>query len=95
MNMFGFVQFNREVIANEVSRQLGQEIHMGRLNWQADSYHIYGRDIEKAKTMLFDRIDTMTFEERTMEFNNEFIRQMYDDAEPRIIKKIDEYDRSH
>jgi len=95
MNMFGFVQFNREVIANEVGRQLDKEIHMGRLNWQADSYHIYGRDIEKAKTMLFDRIDTMSFEERTMEFNNDFIREMYDDAEPRILKKIEAHDQSH
>jgi thymidylate synthase len=95
MNMFGFIQFNREVIAHEVSRQLGKEIHLGRLNWQADSYHIYGRDIEKARTMLFDRIEKMSFEERTMEFNNEFIRQMYDDAESGIIKKIEEHDRSH
>jgi thymidylate synthase len=95
MNMFGFIQFNREVIADEVSRQLGKEIHLGRLNWQADSYHIYGRDIEKARTMLFDRIEKMSFEERTMEFNNEFIRQMYDDAESGIIKKIEEHDRSH
>lgn len=95
MNMFGFVQFNREVIANEVGELLGKEIKMGRLNWQADSYHIYGKDIEKAKTMLFDRIDSMTLEERTMEFNNEFIREMYDDAEARILKKIEEHDRSH
>lgn len=95
MNMFGFIQFNRELIANEVGKQLDKEINMGRLNWQADSYHIYGRDIEKAKTMLFDRIESMTLEERTMEFNDPFIREMYDDAEPRIIKKIEEHDRSH
>jgi len=95
MNMFGFIQFNREVIANEVGSQLGKEIKLGRLNWQADSYHIYGRDIEKAKTMLFDRIKTMSLEERTMEFNNEFIREMYNDAEPKILKKIEEYDKSH
>lgn len=95
MNMFGFIQFNREVIANEVGKRMGKEIKMGRLNWQADSYHIYGRDIEKAKAMLFDRIETMTLEERTMEFNNPFIREMYDDAEPRIMKKIEEHDRTH
>lgn len=95
MNMFGFVQFNREVIANEVGKRMGKEINMGRLNWQADSFHIYGRDIEKAKTMLFDRIDSMTLEERTMEFNNAFIREMYDEAEPRILKKIEEHDRNH
>ena len=95
MNMFGFIQFNREVIANEVGARLGKEINMGRLNWQADSYHIYGRDIEKAKTMLFDRIGSMTLEERTMEFNDPFIREMYDDAERRILNKIKEHDRSH
>ena len=95
MNMFGFVLFNREVIADEVGKRMGKEINMGRLNWQADSYHIYGRDIEKAKTMLFDRIESMTLEERTMEFNNPFIREMYDEAEPRILKKIEEHDRTH
>lgn len=95
MNMFGFIQFNREVIANEVGKRIGKEIKMGRLNWHADSYHIYGRDIEKAKSMLFDRIDSMSLEERTMEFNNPFIREMYDDAELRIFKKIEEHDRSH
>lgn len=95
MNMFGFVQFNREIIANEVGNRLGKKINMGRLNWHADSYHIYGRDIEKAKTMLFDRIESMSLEERTMEFNNPFIREMYDEAEPRILKKIEEHDRSH
>ncbi len=95
MNMFGFIQFNREVIASEVGKQLGKEINLGRLNWQADSYHIYGRDIEKAKTMLFDRIDSLSLEERTMEFNNPFIREMYNDAEPRILKKIEEHDKSH
>ena len=95
MNMFGFIQFNREVIANEVGQRLGKEINMGRLNWQADSYHIYGRDIEKAKAMLFDRIGSMTLEERTMEFNNPFIREMYDNAEARILSKIKEHDQSH
>ena len=95
MNMFGFIQFNREVIANEVGKRMGKEVNMGRLNWHADSYHIYGRDIAKAKSMLFDRIDSMTLEERTMEFNNPFIREMYDEAEPRILKKIEEHDQSH
>lgn len=95
MNMFGFIQFNREVIANEVGKRLGKEINLGRLNWQADSFHIYGRDIEKATAMLFDRLDTMQFFERTMEFNDPFIRDMYNDAEPRIMDKIKQHDLSH
>jgi thymidylate synthase len=48
-----------------------------------------------AKERLFDRINDMKFEERTMNFNDEFIRAMYDDAEKPIIKKIKNYDESH
>jgi thymidylate synthase len=95
MNMFGFIQFNKEVIASEVARRTGKEVRLGRLNWQADSYHIYGKDIANAKAMLFDRIDSMPLEERTFNFADDFIRQMYDAAEPGIIEKIRQYDTSH
>ena len=96
MNMFGFVQFNREVLAEKISQKTGKEVRMGRLNWQADSFHIYGKDIEKAKGMLFDRIDEgMPFEERIYNFNDDFIREMYQDAEPMILKKIERYKEQH
>ncbi len=92
MNMFGFIQFNKEVIAAGVAERTGKTVKLGRLNWQADSYHIYGKDIQAAKERLFDRVDVMPFEERTMPFNDEFIRDMYEQAEPRIIQKIKEHD---
>jgi len=95
MNMFGFIRFNREVIANEVARRTGRTVKLGRLNWQADSYHIYGKDIQQAKEMLFDRIGEMCLEERTYNFSDEFIREMYDSAENDILMKIREYDLSH
>ncbi len=95
MNMFGFIQFNREVIANEVARRSGKKIQLGRLNWQADSYHIYGRDIAQAREMLFDRIGSMSLEERTFNFNDDFIRDMYNGAEERILTKIRDYDERH
>jgi thymidylate synthase len=56
MNMFGFIVFNQEVIARGISERTGRRVELGRMNWQADSYHIYGKDIEMAKGMLFDRI---------------------------------------
>jgi thymidylate synthase len=93
MNMFGFVQFNRELIADEITRRTGREVKMGRLNWHADSYHIYGKDIEKASAMLFDRIDEMDFEARVFHFNDEFIRSMYNDAEKAIVEKVKRYDQ--
>ena len=95
MNMFGFVQFNKEVIAAGVAEKTGKTVKLGRLNWQADSFHIYGKDIKIAKERLFDRIADMPFEERTMSFNDKFIREMYDEAEDQVIAKIKKYDASH
>jgi thymidylate synthase len=95
MNMFGFIRFNREVIADEIEKRTGRTVKLGRLNWHADSYHIYGRDIKQAKEMLFDRLDSMRLEERTFNFNDEFIRGMYDEAEERVMMKIRQYDEQH
>ena len=95
MNMFGFIRFNREVIADEITSRCGKEVRLGRMNWQADSYHIYGKDIEQAKAMLFDRLDSMTMEERTFNFHDDFIREMYDHAEQTALMKIKKYDEEH
>ncbi|MBA7536496.1 Thymidylate synthase [subsurface metagenome] len=95
MNMFGFIQFNKEIIAAEIEKRTGKTVRLGRLNWHADSYHIYGKDIQLAREMLFDRIHELRLEERTYNFNNEFIKEMYENAEPRILEKIQEYDLNH
>jgi len=95
MNMFGFIQFNKEVIAAGVAEKTGRTVKLGRLNWQADSFHIYGKDIRLAKERLFDRMADMKFEERTMNFNDEFIREMYDQAEEQVLRKIRAYDETH
>jgi thymidylate synthase len=95
MNMFGFVQFSKEVIAQEVMKRTGRVVKLGRMNWQADSFHIYGKDIEKAKAMLFDRVDSMPFEERTYNFHDDFIQEMYQMAEPTILQKIKDYSERH
>jgi thymidylate synthase len=95
MNMFGFIRFNREIIADEVARRSGKDVRLARMNWHADSYHIYGKDIQQAREMLFDRIGIMPFENRIFNFNDEFIQQMYNEAEPRILEKIRRYDENH
>jgi thymidylate synthase len=95
MNMFGFIQFNKEIIAAGVSKRTGKTVKLGRLNWHADSYHIYGKDISQAKELLFDRINTMALEERTYNFSDDFIREMYEMAEKNVINKIKDYDLSH
>ena len=95
MNMFGFINFNKELIAEGISKKTGKEVRLARLNWQADSYHIYGKDIETAKKLLFDRIDSLAFADRTFNFNDDFILKMYNDAEAAVLEKIKEYDSSH
>jgi len=50
---------------------------MGRINWQADSLHIYGKDIKQAKERLFDRITTTKFEDRVYNFYDPEIQEMY------------------
>ena len=95
MNMFGFILFSRDVIAAEIAQRTGKTVRLGRLNWQADSYHIYGKDIAAAKARLFDRMATTTFDDRVFELSDEDIREMYDEAEAAVRLKIETYDRSH
>ena len=65
------------------------------MNWQADSYHIYGRDLESAKLRLFDRLATTTFDDRVYEFSDPMIQEWYNEAEATVRKKIADYDASH
>jgi thymidylate synthase len=95
MNMFGFINFSKNLIADPIGERTGKKVELGRMNWQADSYHIYGKDIEAAKKLLFDRIDSLSFEERTFNFNDDFMQEMYKSAEPMILSKIQDYDDSH
>lgn len=92
MNMFGFVLFNRDVVAAEIGRRAGRTVKLARLNWQADSYHIYGKDIEAARQRLFDRIGTTPFADRVYHFSDPMIHEIYDEAEAVVKEKIREFD---
>jgi thymidylate synthase len=88
MNMFGFILFNRDVIAAELARRTGRTVRLARLNWQADSYHIYGKDILAARQRLFDRLGTSTLEDRTYVFTDPMIQEIYTEAEAVVREKI-------
>jgi thymidylate synthase len=92
MNMFGLTLFNRDVMAAEISRRAGKTVKLGRLNWQADSFHIYGKDIDVARQRLFDRIRTTQFEDRVYCFNDPMIQEIYHEAEATVREKIREFD---
>ena len=91
MNMFGFVQFNKEIIAKKIGEKTGKKIGIGRLNWHADSYHLYGKDIDEFKKRLMDRIDE-PFENRVYKFSDPMIREIYSEAEEKVRKKIKDQD---
>ena len=88
MNMFGFIHFNNEIIAAEVARRSGKEVCLGRLNWHADSFHIYGKDIAGATQRLFDRIRSTAFEDRVFNFSDPDIKEIYLQADETIREKI-------
>jgi thymidylate synthase len=93
MNMFGFIQFNQNIVAAKIAEKTGKVVKLGRLNWHADSYHIYGKDIETAEKLLFNRLDSTTFEQRIYNFYDDMIQEMYNDAEEVVLKKIEEHDK--
>jgi thymidylate synthase len=94
MNMFGFVQFNKAEIAERLSERTGKRVRLGRMNWHADSYHIYGKDLTEFQKRLMSRIDE-PFEKRVFNFYDPMIHEIYTEAEKKVVQKIDEYDEKH
>ena len=90
MNQFGFIMFIHG-IAEEIAKKTGKEVKLGRMNWQADSFHIYGKDIENAKKLLISKIEAgLPFKKRVMNFFSEDVQDMYQECEADILKKIKE-----
>lgn len=88
MNIFGFTQFIR-TIADEICKRVGHPVLLGRLNWQADSYHIYGKDIKDVQGRLISKIESnQPFEKRTMNFYDPIIQEMYHSCEDSIRENI-------
>lgn len=90
MNSFGFTMFIKNTIVDKIEQMSGKPLAMGRINWQADSWHIYGKDIQQAKERLFDRIATTKFEDRVYNFYDSEIQEIYHENEENIKKKIEE-----
>jgi thymidylate synthase len=94
MNMFGVIQLNRELIAHGVAEKTGKTVELGRLNWHADSYHIYGKDIQEVAKRLIARIGE-PLQNRVFNFFDPDIQEIYTEAESAVLKKIQHYDERH
>lgn len=95
MNLFGFIRFTREIVADEIARRGGRPIELGRLNWHADSYHIYGKDLGDAEQRLFRRLETTAFEDRVYRLEDPMIREIYEEAGDTVRAKIRAHDAEH
>lgn len=88
MNSFGITMMIRELIAKPIQEKTGKEVRLARINWHADSWHVYGKDIQQLKERLMDRIDTTSFEDRIYNFYDSDIQSYYIESEAAIREKI-------
>lgn len=91
MNCFGLTIFIKNNILDEVQKHYKDKIRMGRVNWQADSFHIYGKDRQAFENVFMKRLMTGTIKDRTINFWDKEIQNYYHEAEKDILKKIREY----
>lgn len=90
MNSFGFTMFIKNQIVDKVAKLSGKLLQMGRINWQADSWHIYGKDIQQFKERLYFKLGSTSFEDRIYNFYDPDIQEMYHECEQPILAKIEE-----
>ena len=93
MNMFGITMMIRDRIANPIQKQLNRKVKMGRLNWQADSYHIYGKDRQQFVELVIK--SDRDFEDSVYNFHDKIIQDIWNETEEKVRKKIELYDKEH
>ena len=91
MNCFGLTMFIKENILDVLQMTTQKNIIMGRINWQADSFHLYSKDREDFENRFMNRIMKSTFTDRTINFWDEEIQNYYHGSEASILEKIHNY----
>ncbi len=84
MNIFALAQLQRNIAAR-ISEISGKSVIPGRYCHMADSYHIYGSNLEEFKARFLGAIQRRTFKERTMRYED--VREIMDEARPNILEK--------
>jgi len=94
MNAFGFIQFIQNKIINPLQKKMGREIGFGRINWHADSWHIYGQHVKDFEDRFIKRVENSNFEDRVYNFHDPDIQEMYRENETQIIEKFNDIKKS-
>jgi thymidylate synthase len=84
MNMFALVQLQSRIAAR-VSELTASEVKLGRYCHMADSYHIYGSNIEEFESRFLGALEGRTFEGRTMRYED--VKDFMEEARPTILAK--------
>jgi thymidylate synthase len=84
MNMFALVQLQSRIAAR-VSALSGRQIKLGRYCHMADSYHVYGSNMEEFKSRFLGALSSRSFEGRTMRYAD--VKEFMDQARPAILAK--------
>ncbi|MBN1852471.1 MAG: hypothetical protein JW829_07090 [Pirellulales bacterium] len=86
MNMFALVQL-QNLIAVRISELRGCEIRLGRYCHMADSYHIYGSNMDEFHARFLGALQNRTFEGRTMRYRD--VKEIMEEARPAILAKAE------
>ena len=89
MNSFGLTMMINDLVAGPLAEKAGRTVRLGRMNWHADSWHVYGKDIDQMRARLLDRIPTTDFGDRVINFRDELTQEIYRECEPALMAKID------
>lgn len=92
MNDFAFIHL-AEYMANQISEKRGEEVKLGRFIDQSDSYHIYGKSLQKFQDNFVKQLVTRTYEDRV--WTREFAQPIFDDAKSGIIAKVKAQDAKY
>jgi thymidylate synthase len=84
MNIFALVQLQARV-AVRVSELTGGEVQVGRYCHVADSYHIYGSNMEEFQARFLGAVRTRDFAGRTLRYAD--VKDYMDEARPLILAK--------
>ncbi len=85
MNMFALVQLQQNIAAR-VTHLSGQAIKLGRYCHMADSYHIYGSNLDEFRSRFLRALETRDFAGRTIRLAD--IKDLMDEARPLILNKV-------
>ncbi len=85
MNIYAWVRL-QELIAARISELADKKIDVGRYAHMADSYHIYGSNLDEFEARFLGALRKRTFEQRTIRYRDA-AKIMMDGARPAIREK--------